>query len=134
MRRRGLLSTLALGALCAAWTGPLRAWLQPADGRPAGGAHLLAMLGRPESAAAVGRAFLAGHPAEADRSRLTARLERTLRGQGCDPAHDRSERLRAALAREIRADFAGARVVRVGGWVLSETEARLCGLAALSAA
>ena len=35
---------------------------------------------------------------------------------------------------EIRADFAAARTVRVEGWILSATEARLCGLAALSAA
>ena len=133
MRRRRLLGTLALGALCAAWAGPVRAWLQPAAERSAG-ARLLAMLGRPDSAAAVGRAFLAGHPAEADRGRLAARLEQALRCQDCDPAQDRVERLRAALARQVRADFAGARVVRVEGWVLSETEARLCGLAALSAA
>jgi hypothetical protein len=129
-----LLGALALGgALGAGWAGPARAWLLPAAGRPAG-ARLLTMLARPDSAAVVGRAFLAGRPAEADRDRLAARLDQALRCQDCDPAQARAGPLRAALARQIRADFAGSRVVRVEGWVLSETEARLCGLAALSTA
>ena len=134
MRRRRFLGTLALGGtLWAAWTGQARAWLQPTGGAPAG-TRLLTVLGRPDSAAVVGRVYLAGHPAEADRDRLAARLEQALRCQDCDPAQAEADQLRAALARQIRADFAAARVVSVDGWVLSETEARLCGLAALSAA
>jgi hypothetical protein len=134
MRRRGFLGAVALGgALWAAWAGQARAWLQLAGATPAE-ARLLAVLARPDSAAAVGRAYLAGHPAEADRARLAAGLAEAARCQDCDPAQAPAERLRAALARPIRADFAAARVVRVDGWVLSATEARLCALAALSAA
>jgi hypothetical protein len=133
MRRRGVLGAAAFGALWAACAGQARAWLQP-GGSPAADARLLAALARPESAAAVGRAYLAGHPEEADRARLAARLDHALRCQDCDPAQAPAERLRAALSRQIRADFAGSRVVRVDGWMLSETEGRLCGLAALSAA
>ncbi len=33
---------------------------------------------------------------------------------------------------QVRADFEHDRVVKVNGWILSETEARLCALAALS--
>jgi hypothetical protein len=134
MRRRRFLGALALGGtFWAAWAGQARAWLPAAGDRPAA-ARLLALLGRPDSAAVVGRAYLASHPAEADRDRLAVRLDQAVRCQGCDPARARTGQLRAALAGQIRADFAAARVVMVDGWVLSETEARLCGLAALSAA
>jgi hypothetical protein len=134
MKRRRFLGALALGGtFWAACAGQARAWLQPAGGRPAA-ARLLAGLARPDSAAVVGRAYLASYPAEADRDRLATRLDQALRCQDCDPAQARADQLRAALARQIRADFAAARVVRVDGWVLSETEARLCGLAALSTA
>ena len=134
MRRRRFLGALALGGtLWAAWAGQARAWLPAADRRP-DAASVLAVLGRPDSAAVVGRAYLAGHPAEADRDRLAARLDQALRCQGCDPARAPTDQLRTALAGQIRADFAAAQVVTVDGWVLSETEARLCGLAALSAA
>jgi len=133
MKRRRFLGALALGGtFWAAWAGQARAWLPTAGSRP-NAARLLAVLGRPDSAAVVGRAYLAGHPGEADRDRLAARLDHALRCQDCDPARARIEQLRTALVGQIRADFAAARVVTVDGWVLSETEARLCGLAALSA-
>jgi hypothetical protein len=134
MRRRKFLGALALGGtFWTAWAGQARAWLPAAGGSPAA-ARLLAVLARPDSAAVVGRAYLARYPAEADRDRLAARLDQALRCQDCDPARARTDQLRAALAGRTRADFAAARVVVVDGWVLSETEARLCGLAALSAA
>lgn len=133
MRRRSLLGTLGLGtALWAVCAGQARAWLRPGSGL--GTTQLLAVLARPDSAAVVGRAYLAGHPHEADRTRLGADLDQALRCQGCDPAQASDDHLRAALARQIRADFAASRTVRVDGWILSTTEARLCGLAALSGA
>jgi hypothetical protein len=133
MNRRRLLTTLALGgAFCAGWTGRARAWLAPAA-RLEPGAALLTLLSTPESAAAVGRAYLSSHPAEAHGPRLADRLAAGMRSQGCEPAQASSEELRAALSRQIRADFAQGQVVHVEGWVLSVSEARLCGLAALSA-
>ena len=104
--------------------------------RPGSGpraARLLAALDRPASAAAVGRAYLAAIRPRPTGAGSPPGSKQALRCQACDPAQDRIALLRAALARQIRADFAAARVVRVDGWVLSETEARLCGLAALSA-
>jgi len=68
------------------------------------------------------------HPEEA--GRLNARLAADLRAAGCDPLRADTAALRAALARRIQADFDSARVVPVQGWLLSATEARLCGLAA----
>ncbi len=43
----------------------------------------------------------------------------------------RSEELSAQIASIIRADFAEGRLVCVEGWLLSESEARLCGIAYL---
>jgi hypothetical protein len=132
MKRRQFLSAFALsGVLWTAWQSRARAWLP--SGRGAAD-RLVAVLRRPASAAVVGRAYLAGHPAEADRAWLAAQLGGDLRCQDCDPARSDATRLRAGLARQLRADFAQSRVVRVDGWVLSVTEARLCALAALTAA
>ncbi len=41
------------------------------------------------------------------------------------------EAFRALIASRVRADFSAGRVTRLGGWLLSETEVRLCALAAL---
>jgi hypothetical protein len=43
------------------------------------------------------------------------------------------DRLRAVFASQQRDDFANNRTVKVQGWILSETEVRLCALAALTA-
>jgi hypothetical protein len=134
MKRRQFFAAFALsGALWTAWQSRARAWV-PLGRGAAVADRLVTVLGRPASAAVVGRAYLADHPAEADRDWLAAQLGADLRCQDCDPARSDTARLRAALARQLRADFAQRRVVRVDGWVLSVTEARLCALAALTAA
>ncbi len=74
-------------------------------------------------AAAVGRAWLRTHPAEADPERLAASL--------CADCEATTATLRAALGRRHRADFERNRLERVGGWTLSDTECRLYALLAL---
>ncbi|HSA80812.1 MAG TPA: hypothetical protein VLE23_08300 [Geminicoccaceae bacterium] len=134
MMRRQFFTAFALsGALWTAWQSWTRARL-PSRRSAAGADRLVAVLGQPGSAAAVGRAYLTRHPDEADRDRLAAQLAAGLRSRGCDPARSDTARLRASLARQLRADFGHSRVVRVDGWVLSLTEARLCALAALTVA
>lgn len=134
MNRRQLVTAFGLwSGLWAACPAPALAWGLGAA-RPSRAELLLAALGRPQSAAAVGRRYLAGHPQEADRAWLAAQLDADLRCQDCDPLQADERRLRAGLSRQIRADFARRRVVRVEGWVLSVTEARLCALAALTPA
>lgn len=134
MKRRQFFTAFALsGALWSAWQSRARVWL-PIGRGPGAADRLASVLGRPASAAAVGRAYLAGHPGEADRDWLAAQLSADLRLRDCDPARSEAARLRAGLSRQLRADFAQSRVVRVDGWVLSVTEARLCALAALTAA
>ena len=101
-------------------------WLPAKRGsapRPA----LLALLSDPESGAVVGRAFLAGFPAERARVRLERELWRNLEVS----AHTPARRLRAQLSRAVKRDFATGNVVVVAGWTLSRTEARLAALAAL---
>ena len=69
-----------------------------------------------ESLRAVGKKYLELHPEET--------LERLL-------AELQPRRGFAALDLEIREQFAAGDVVRVAGWVLARTEARVCGVVAL---
>jgi hypothetical protein len=72
----------------------------------------------------IGCAYLAEHPEERDRKRLLRELD-------LDVAGAETSRLREMLVQRQLRDFAFGRVVRVDGWILSETEARLCALAAV---
>ena len=82
------------------------------------------------SAASVGEEYLRLHPTEDDDAQLVRRLAGGREAEwerlaASDPAAFR-ERVRA----RHRDDFAAGRTVALRGWVLSETEARLCALAA----
>ena len=132
-RRQFVIALGAWVAFCTARPHRAWAWLRSSP-HPDAAERLLSALGRPASAAVVGRRYLAGHPQEADRQWLAGELDADLRRQGCDSRQADAARLRAGLARQVRTDFARSRVVRVDGWVLSVTEARLCALAALTAA
>jgi hypothetical protein len=131
MRRRRFLVWLgAAGGLCIGWPARARARfalaqpLQPAD-------RLVVIFRQQTSAAAVGRAYLAGHPGEAGIDHLVIGLRAALRRWDCEPDRADPITLRAAMSRLVKEDFARSRVVQVDGWVLSLSEARLCGLAAL---
>jgi hypothetical protein len=92
--------------------------------RPPGrAAALTALVPNPASAAAVGREYLRVAPDEADIARLCELLW---------PAPGVPQgALSRALAQRQRKDFADGRVVRLHGWILARTEARLWALAAL---
>jgi hypothetical protein len=129
-RRRFLVCLWAVGGLWIGW--PARAGTRFALAGPAQSADRLAAVFRQRtSAAAVGRAYLAGHPGDAGVDHLVTQLGEALRRWDCEP--DRADRmtLRAAMSRLVKEDFARSRVVKVDGWVLSLSEARLCGLVAL---
>lgn len=128
MRRRSFLSVLiSAGALVAGWPGIGRGGLEAGPVR-----SLLAALRQGDSAAVVGAAFLRQHPAEADARYLGTTVAADLRCRGCDPLRASRTRVRRAISEQVREDFAHGRVVEVDGWVLSATEARLYGLAALT--
>jgi hypothetical protein len=121
---------IACGALAAVGVWPGLA--AGASGGAKAGALRLALRSA-ESARVVGRAYLATHPDEADPARLLAAIEaaggigRSVARQPIDPAA-----LARAVAEAVRDDFLDRRTVRVEGWVLARTEARLCALAALT--
>jgi hypothetical protein len=82
-----------------------------------------------ESARRVGQVYLQKAPEEADRDRLLMQIfpELTPARQIDSPAA-----WRRAYTAKCRQDFAEGQTVRIDGWVLSLTEARLCALAAIA--
>jgi hypothetical protein len=132
MRRRRFLAVVlwswALG-LCR----PPGAGAAPQRGRvrdPAA-ATLADVWVRPDSAAIVGREYLRHAPGEANAQVLLGLIGSTWPGGAAELRDGGTERFRDSLRRQQREDFEHGRVVNVGGWVLSVTEARLCALAAL---
>ena len=120
---------------CLVWVGvvslgPLRASAAvahraPPDSRLVG---IKELVPHTESAVVIGREYLRVAPAERDPGRLAALIS------SCcgEPVFDSDgEALRRSLARRTRQDFAEGQIVRLHGWMLSVTEARLCGLVAL---
>jgi hypothetical protein len=129
MRRRTFLAGAAGLGLSLAWRA-FGSW--PFLGSsPSRSERLVGLLGHEESARVVGREYLRLVPAEASRGVLTSRLAERLPGgfPTLDAASD--DRLHELLLRCTLEDFEEERIVELHGWVLSRTEARLCGLAAL---
>ena len=90
---------------------------------------ILATLNNHRAAAKLGAAFAVGN----DSILLTDQI---LAGLGIDHAQAENiarAQMRQRLARQIQADFAAGRTVRLDGWVVALTEARLCALAACKA-
>jgi hypothetical protein len=90
---------------------------------------LAKLLRHEESACVIGREYLRNAPQEKDREILFNLISSGLGQESVSMSDD--EALRKRLRLQIRRDFAAERVVRVHGWILSITEARLCALAAL---
>lgn len=109
MRRRAAMAGAL--ALCAA-------------GAPAGRADpLLGLFTDQARARRLGLAYLKGLGEPPTPAALAALIRRDLPGRSG---------LRAEVAMLVRQDFAEGRLACVEGWLLARTEARLCGLAALS--
>jgi hypothetical protein len=125
--RRSLLLAAA-GALS------LSARPRPAAAAPAAATvRRLAAFMRPQpSAAAIGRAYLAHFPEEAEPSALTRRIVGDVASSEAALMRLDDRSLWNRLAARRRADFAEGRLATVDGWLLSRTEARLCALAAAS--
>ena len=89
------------------------------------------VLGHLESARVIGAEYLRARPGQADVSALLQDVFPIATGD----AHGlpRTARdFRFAFHERMRSDFECGRVVSVAGWVLSETEAKLCAIATLS--
>jgi hypothetical protein len=112
--------------------------------------RFVGMLGRPESAAVIGREYLRHNTHEASLSVVVPALAQAITqttmarsAPGASSTDDGSNGVRVCLATSgadlglsatgaVRRDFATDEIVVVGGWVLSRTEARLCAVSALT--
>jgi hypothetical protein len=127
-RRRSFLALA--GAAGAVVVGVARPWRSLVEVRPPTlESALLSVLSDRAAAAAVGAAYLAVTPAEADRLLLLNRLAAALNVVASLPD---AAALRARVAARVGQDFAAGATCSVDGWVLSRTEARLDALAAVS--
>jgi hypothetical protein len=84
-----------------------------------------------KSATVIGLEYLRSTPDEAAVRRLTDLICSRWQGRYDDIAHADTARIKELLLRQQREDFDQGRIVNVQGWILSETEARLCALTAL---
>jgi len=132
MTRRNFLR--ALGFLSAfSLPGPARALAKPGESRVPGplGSKLAKFFINRESATIVGREYLRRAPREADVRLLVDLICSSEKGRRAELAKADMEKLRELLLQQQRQDFEEGRIVNVQGWILSETEARLCAVAAL---
>ena len=90
--------------------------------------RLATWLSDSEAARELGRAYLDAYPHERSAGAITAALRL---GLDVLPFSVSDERLRALFHASVNRDFEQGRTVVLDGWVLSRTEIRLCGLAAL---
>ena len=123
IRRRFLTALVALLALA----GMRPAWGAAIRRGTGGGAVAAGLFAFPDSAARLGRAYLASVPDPQRERRRVQRLGRAWQDLGPDALH-------GALARRVARDFAADRVVTLDGWLLSRTEARTCAWVALQEA
>jgi hypothetical protein len=131
LRRRGLIGAMVAAAAAPLWT--VFSGLAPAAERNRRVARrLLRVLANIEGARRVGAAWLARHPSEGDIGRLLASLRLPADRFSQAVEQDRLADMRGALPQRIADDFTCGRVVRVEGWLLAETEIRLCALAAVT--
>jgi hypothetical protein len=93
--------------------------------------RLAALFTHKESAKVIGREYLEKYRQEADAGVLLDRIVSSMDAGDAGLFGVAGPNLHALLARTLREDYASDRVVKLQGWVLSATEARLCALAAL---
>jgi len=93
--------------------------------------RLTALLAHSESAKVIGGEYLRNYPQEANLDLLLGQVASRMAASTGALLSMNDQRLREGVDGLVRADFAADRIVKVRGWVLSATEARLCALAAL---
>lgn len=96
--------------------------------------RVLEVLSLRDSAIHVGRSHLKHAPGEANPLLLYEKLVTGHADLHKALAGTDEQALRKVLSAQCRNDYAGGRIVTLDGWVLSVTEARICALAALTAA
>ncbi len=94
-------------------------------------AKLAGLFTHNDSAILVGREYLRTVPGEADAQLLVQLICGSSSSRRAELVAAGPERCLEVLVLQQREDFERGRTVRLRGWVLAETEVRLCALAAL---
>jgi hypothetical protein len=128
-RRKLLLGSLGIGASLLGWPVVSRLFLPPS--RRELSQRLAPLLFHRDSACVVGREYLRATPGEATPSVLASLIAERLPAERQALESAREAELRRLLGASVVTDFEKGRTVELDGWVLSETEARLCALALL---
>jgi hypothetical protein len=97
-------------------------------------AKLIACVDAKRSAEIVGLEYLRTVPAEANAEQLARLICSGFAERHRELARTGTQQVKCLLTRQQQEDFAADRVIDVGGWVLSRSEARLYALVAISAA
>lgn len=84
-----------------------------------------------EAVARLGNAYRAAHTEEQDAAVLLEAIDRALAAAGAADTAAQSAALATAMQQRVRDEYTRGEVVRVTGWILSVTEARLYALVAL---
>jgi hypothetical protein len=91
-------------------------------------AKLTKLLAHQESARIVGAEYLKQYPHEADARVLQDRIVAGFAGGYATLSSAHESAIRQLIEERVRQDFETEQIVKVQGWVLSVTEARLCAL------
>jgi hypothetical protein len=94
-------------------------------------ARFARLLKNQDSAKAIGAAYLQAHPKEAAANLLLNHLVTSLTKPGEAWSGAGEQDLKKLFQQRIQEDFADEKVVKLQGWILSTTEARLCALTTL---
>ena len=131
--RRQFLTTTLWGGLFA-FARPCRAWAILTAQRKGStlGPGLVQLLRHKESARIIGLEYLRGAPQEAHVQTLIDLLSSDFTQSPIGPHKSDTTRLREFLRLQTQQDFEAGRIVRLQGWMISVTEARLCALVALA--
>ncbi len=86
---------------------------------------------RRQSAKTVGLEYLRRVPEETDLRMLVDLIYPSRQDINTEIAYENKKKIRKSLLQQHNQDLEHGRTVNVQGWILSETEARLCALAAL---
>lgn len=132
-RRKFIGNLLCLGGIAVLAT-PQRslAWVTQHAGLNRPGMPLTQLIRQQESARVVGRAYLEAVPAEGNALQLSDTLMASLNLDAENAGALAPEQLHQRLRERVRADFRNGRTVKLEGWILSQTEARLMALIALT--
>lgn len=131
MNRRDFL-WLLLGAGSAVLTQPTLGNLPQIIPGSVSSSALTAIFRQPESAAAVGKAYLAQQPTEASVYKLVDLIVSEIAAETPKWYTLGLDGVKQLLQEQMQRDFASEKTVKLQGWLVSLTEARLYALVALT--